>query len=59
MCATSIPPTSRRAILDGIAAQIGGNLIDQAVGTAIPHGLLTAAEQVVITAARTDRIGAL
>lgn len=48
----------RRAILDGIAAQIGGHLIDQAVDTAIREGLLTAAEQAEITAARTDRVGA-
>jgi predicted transcriptional regulator of viral defense system len=48
--------TVRRAILDGIAGQIGGHLLDQAVDTAIRQGLLTAAEQAEITAARTDRV---
>jgi hypothetical protein len=50
--------TVRRAILDGIEAQIGGHLIDQAVDTAIRQGLLSAAEQVEITATRANRVGA-
>lgn len=50
--------TAHRAILDGIATQIGGHLLDQAIGTATRQGLLTATEQTEITITRPDRAGA-